>query len=87
MKRLGEANEDYRKLLKERSGKSRAYHAHQLIGLEIAVLLRDLEHKSLYIKFAKTGDPDRLMRIAKSIAENPKIANRGAYFMRLISKS
>lgn len=85
MKPLGEAQEEYRKLLKERSRTSRAYHAHQLIGYEIAVLLRDLAHKSLYIKLAKTADPERLLAVAKSIAENPRITNRGAYFMKIVT--
>lgn len=72
--------------LNRRSKKSRVHHRHQLIGLEIAEILSDRRHKSLYIKLAKKYDPDKLLELAKTIAQNPRIANKGAYFMRVISQ-
>jgi hypothetical protein len=72
---------DYLKELKKRAKESRVYKEYQLDGLEIAQLLKDEKHKSLYIKLAKEGDAQKLRRIAKTIAENKNIRNKGAYFM------
>ncbi|MEK7612216.1 MAG: hypothetical protein AAB407_02655 [Patescibacteria group bacterium] len=72
--------------LKSRSKQTRAYTRYQDTGVQIAYLLGDLKHKSLYIKLAKEGDADMLFRLAKSIAENKLIKNPGAYFMRLVTK-
>ena len=74
----------YFKTLEERAKRSRAYTAHQVVGLEIAEILKDSAHKSLYIKLAKEYNPERLLRLAKSVAERPGIKRRGAYFMRLL---
>lgn len=74
----------YLKSLKERSEDSRVYHSHQFVGLEIAMLLHDLEHKSLYIKMAKIHNPDRLLSLAKSVIEKRDVKNPGAYFMKLV---
>lgn len=60
---------DYIKELRRRSGESRVYSEHQLIGLLIAEALRDEEHKSLYMRLAKKHDADRLLKLAKDIAE------------------
>ncbi|MEK7191980.1 MAG: hypothetical protein AAB646_00490 [Patescibacteria group bacterium] len=70
--------------LKKRSKQSKAYTSHQLIGLEIAVILRDWKHRGLYIKLAKEHDAIKLLSAAKSIAENKNIKNAGAYFMKII---
>ena len=75
---------DYLKELKKRSKESRVYRKYQLEGLEIAQILRDESHKSLYIKLAKEGDAESLRRLAKSIAENRNIKRKGAYFMSCV---
>ena len=85
MRPLNESSPDYFKSLEERSKKSRVYRSYQMIGLQLAEILGDLPHKALYIKLAKTRDAQELLRAAKTIAENPKIQNRGAYFMRVIA--
>lgn len=72
---------DYLNELKKRQKRSRVYKKFQLDGLVIAELLSDPKHKSLYIKLAKEIGGEKLMPIAKEIAENKKIKNRGAYFM------
>lgn len=74
----------YIESLKERSKKSRISRPFQLTGLEIAVALHDLEHKALYIKLAKEHDPQRLLQLAKEVAERRDIKNPGAYFMKMV---
>ena len=74
---------DYLKTLKERSQNTRVSKEFQLIGLEIATLLHDLEHKALYIKLAKQYGSDRVLALAKSVAERRDVKNMGAYFMSL----
>ena len=78
--------EDYIEKLKKRSRESRVYRKYQLIGLEIAELLEDPKHKSLYIKLAKENNPERLLGMAKEISQNKNIKNKGAYFMKIIQK-
>lgn len=73
---------DYKELLQKRSKQSKVYSSHQMIGLMIAEVLGDQEHKSLYIKLAKNEDSDKLLKLAKSVAEKKDVRNRGAYFMR-----
>jgi hypothetical protein len=70
--------------LKQRAKESRVSRRFQLDGLEIAKILGDEKHRSLYIKLAKEMDPDELRRLAKEVAENKNIKNRGAYFMTLL---
>lgn len=69
--------------LSRRSAESRVYRKFQLIGLEIADILDDRKHKALYIKLAKEGNIDRLLSIAKDVADRKNIKNKGAYFMRV----
>lgn len=76
--------ENYIEKLKKRSRESRAYRKYQFIGLEIAGLLEDPEHKSLYIKLAKEHGGEKLLRIAKEVAEKKHIKNKGAYFMTVV---
>ena len=76
----------YIEALKNRAKKSRVSRHFQFIGLEIAVALRDLEHKSLYIKLSKEHDPQRLLTLAKEVAERRDVKNPGAYFMRMIKQ-
>ena len=83
---MGTVRERYLKELKRRAKESHVYRKYQLIGLEISQILGDEAHKSLYIKLAKEGNPDRLLRIAKEVAERKNVAKKGAYFMSLIKK-
>lgn len=76
---------DYKELLKKRAKESKVYAPHQLTGLILAEILEDEQHKSLYIKLAKEYDADKLIKLAKSIAEKKDIKNKGAYFMRLLA--
>ncbi len=76
----------YIKTLQGRAAKSRVYRKFQLDGLEIAQMLDDEKHKSLYIKLAKTNSTQRLRELARSIAENPGVKNRGAYFMACLQE-
>lgn len=78
---------DYLNKIKERSKKTRVYSPHQNTGLELAGILEDQAHKSLYIRLAKTNNPENLLRIAKGVAENKNINNKGAYFMKVLKES
>lgn len=71
----------YLEELKKRAKESKVYRPFQLDGLEISQILGDEKHKALYIKLAKEGNPRELMRLAKEVAENSKVNNKGAYFM------
>lgn len=75
------AEHNYLKKLKRRAKESKVYKKYQLIGLEIAELLNDEKHKSLYIKLAKYGKADGLFKLAGEIAEKENVKNKGAYFM------
>lgn len=76
--------EHYLALLKKRGRESRAYRRYQLVGLEIAQILHDEKHKSLYIKLAKEMGAERILHLAKEVGERKDIKNRGAYFMKII---
>lgn len=75
---------NYLKELRRRAKESHVYKKYQLIGLEISQILNDEKHKSLYIKLAKERNADRLLRLAKEIAERKNVKNKGAYFMKLL---
>lgn len=75
----------YLKRLKERASQSRVYRKYQLDGLEIAQLLRDETHKSLYIKLAKERSAQKLRSLAKEISEMKHVKNKGAYFMSCLT--
>lgn len=75
--------EKYLNLIKERSVKSRVYSKHQWVGLLLAEILEDEKHKSLYMKLAKQYSENKLFSLAESIADNKKIKNKGAYFMKV----
>lgn len=77
---------DYIKELKKRSAQNRVTQNFQLVGLEVATILRDLEHKSLYIKLAKQYGTERIRSLAKDVADRRNIKNPGAYFMTLIKE-
>jgi hypothetical protein len=75
----------YLKKLQVRGKESHVYRKYQLIGLEIAQILHDEKHKALYIKLVKERGGERLMQIAKDVAERNGIKNKGAYFMKVIT--
>lgn len=77
---------NYLKELKKRGKESRVYRRYQLDGLEIAQILRDEKHKSLYIKLAKERGGQKLRELAKRIAEDKNVKNKGAYFMACLKK-
>lgn len=56
---------------------------HQALGLAIADLLGDRQHKALYIKFAKEHDGELLLSVAKDVSTRGGIKNKGAYFMKI----
>jgi len=69
--------------IKERAKKNRIHSRHQMIGLMVAETLGDNDHKSLYIKMAREENGEKMLYTAKSIAENPRVKNKGAYFMKV----
>ncbi|EKD24045.1 MAG: hypothetical protein ACD_81C00123G0002 [uncultured bacterium] len=75
---------DYLETLKARGKKSHVYKQFQDIGLQLAQILGDAKHKALYIKLAKQHDESILMSIAKDTADRKGIANKGAYFMKVL---
>jgi len=83
---MGNVKDRYLEELKKRAKESHVYRKYQLIGLEIAQILGDEAHKSLYIKLAKEMDGDRLLRLAKEVADRKNVTNKGAYFMSLLKK-
>ena len=78
---------NYLELIRERGKRSRVYRQYQLVGLELAELLRDPAHKALYMKLAKERDANELRELARSVAEQKKVRNRGALFMYLLTSS
>ena len=71
--------------LRRRAKESHVYRKHQLTGLEIAQVLKDDKHKTLYIKLAKEMNGEKLLRLAKDVAERKQVKSKGAYFMRLVT--
>ena len=74
----------YLKKFTERRKQSRAYHKHQAIGADLAEILNDARHTALYIKLALQFDEQRLRSVAKTIADNKNVKNKGAYFMSVL---
>lgn len=83
MKAFKEIAPDYINILESRTKTSKVYQSHQLIGLQLADILEDRKHKALYMKLAKNNDPQKLLGMAKRVAENQQIINKGAYFMKV----
>ncbi len=77
---------DYVELLKQRAKESKVYSPHQMTGLMLAEILHDPKHKSLYMRLAKKHDNDKLLKLAKDVADRKDIKNMGAYFMKLLQK-
>lgn len=84
MKLLRDAEDSYLKKISERTKISRIYSDYQCIGLEVAGILSDDTHKALYIKLAKQFGKEKIMILAKSVAEIKNVRNKGAYFMKLL---
>ena len=78
--------DSYMEELKRRSGESKVYSEHQLMGLLIAEALEDEAHKALYMKLAKRYSADTLLQIAKDVSQRENVENKGAYFMKIISE-
>jgi hypothetical protein len=78
-------SKDYVNELQRRRKRSHVYRKYQLLGLEIAGVLEDMNHKSLYIKLAKEAGGERLLQLAKEVAEKKNIHNKGAYFMSCLA--
>ena len=76
--------EDYLKELKERGKASRVYREYQLVGLMVSQVLDDEKHKSLYIKLAREYGSEKMLQLAKSVAERKRVKNKGAYFMKML---
>lgn len=79
-------DENYLEKLKERAKESHVYRDFQMTGLEVAQILEDQGHKSLYIGLAKRMSAQALIMIAKTVAENRNVTNRGAYFMKVLKE-
>ncbi|OGM94230.1 hypothetical protein A2524_00985 [Candidatus Wolfebacteria bacterium RIFOXYD12_FULL_48_21] len=77
-------DKDYLETLKARGKQSHVYRQFQDIGLQLADILGDRPHKALYIKLAQQHDASILMSIARDVADRKNIANRGAYFMKVL---
>ena len=76
----------YLKELAKRGAKKNISQNFQFIGLEGAMILRDLSHKSLYIKLAKEHGPDRILSLAKDVVDRRNVKNPAAYFMTLVKE-
>ena len=76
--------EDYLKELKERGRTSRVYREYQLVGLLVAEILNDEKHKSLYIKLAQKYGSQKMLQLARDVADRKRIKNKGAYFMKML---
>ncbi len=77
-------DEHYLDTVRERSKKSHVYKKYQMTGLMLAEILNDNAHKALYIKLAKAHDEEKLIRLARDIAEKKNVRNKGAYFMKML---
>jgi len=77
---------DYLRTIKDRGSKARVTQQFQLIGLEIAVALKDMSHKAIYIKYAKEFGAAKMLALAKDIAERRDVNNPGAYFMKMVKE-
>ena len=83
---LGDAK-NYLSTIAQRKKESHIHREFQFIGLEVAQMLGDIAHKALYIKLAKIYGKDRILPLAKDVADRRGIRNKGAYFMKLLYSS
>jgi hypothetical protein len=84
MESLGSSGKEYLKKVAERAQKSRISQPHQLAGLDVAQLLDDWGYRGLYMKLAKEFGETRLRMLAKAVAEQKNITNKGAYLMKIL---
>ncbi len=56
----------------------------QSVGLEVANILGDLKHKSLYIKYAKENPKLDLIALAKSVIDRRNVKHPPSYFMKIM---
>lgn len=84
MRLLNDEGSKYLEKISERKKDRHITREFQLIGLEVAEILHDHAHKALYIKLTKKFGKDKILSLAKSVAENKNVDNMGAYFMRAL---
>ncbi len=73
--------------LKEKRRTRRVTQEYQLAGLAVAETLHDEKHKALYIKLAKQYGSDKLVALAKDVAERGNVKKKGAYFMKIVHET
>jgi len=83
---MTDIDKDYITTLKERGTKSHAYSKHQLVGLMIADLLDDREHKSFYMRLARSRNISSILSIARDVSERISVSQKGAYFMKILKE-
>lgn len=84
MKILGNS-QTYLSTIAQRRKETHIHREFQFIGLEVAQLLGDLSHKALYIKLAKIHGKDKILPLARDVADRRNIRNKGAYFMKVLT--
>ncbi len=84
MEGLNNIKKQYIQTLIKRTKETKIYKPFQSTGLALAQILRDYEHKAIYIRLAKIYDNEELIRKAKDVAERKSIDNKGAYFMKIL---
>ena len=84
MDKLKNISDKYIKTLIKRSKESRIYKPFQDVGLTLADILNDKEHKAIYMRLAKMYDNHELIAKAKDVRERTSVKNKGAYFMKIL---
>lgn len=84
MQNISDISNDYLKALKKRAKESKVYKPFQSTGLILAEILDDPENKAIYMRLSKIYDNQELIRKARDVAERKSIANKGAYFMKML---
>jgi len=86
MKPLRDSSKKYKEELERRKKQSKVYKSYQLTGLTIADILGDRKHKSLYIKLCKEYGENKMIMLAKDVAERENVKNLGGYFMEVFTR-
>jgi hypothetical protein len=79
-------DKEYVKALEKRVKTNRIVAEFQDIALQLAELLDDKKHVSLYMKLAKQHSKQTLLQIAKDVAERKQVSRKGAYFMKVLKE-
>lgn len=87
MRSIDDSKKAYLDELARRQQDGHISKSYQLTGLEIANILEDWQHKSLYIKIAKEHGESKMLQLAKSVAEKRDVRNKGAYFMQILKQN